>query len=247
MGSERERDERGRNHHTPRPAGRAGSPRFAGRVTTAAPGCVPGLFITLQPVTVTGAEAEGQPGTFTDYGATVAVYFMGPRPTAPGEVLLARWADFRWVAARGGHAGTTNTHNLTGCACTAIPATVAMTCDPPPPDQGPDDYLFPATLAYGPKPADLAMYQAADPGYYTTVVMSSRDGTARFRYAMICSFGNYSVFGMMTPDSPLGYPGSFPIMRWLPGLARNTCSPFSMHAGATDTTAYRTRHVFLDG
>ena len=85
-----------------------GSRAFIGKVATATASIAVGKFLTVNPVTVTGAEVERGPATLTvDTTSTVLVDLVGPGLPATGDYLLCRWTDYRWAAER--HQGCTIT------------------------------------------------------------------------------------------------------------------------------------------
>lgn len=87
----------------PRPdPGGGGSPAFVGRVITTG-STYGGVYCLVHPCTVTGAEVEGGAGTIAvDTSITIPVYLLGPGAAQPGDDLVVRWADWRWVAERMG-------------------------------------------------------------------------------------------------------------------------------------------------
>jgi hypothetical protein len=78
---------------TPAPAA------MVGRVVSAAASIAVGKFLLVIPVSALGSETEGGTATLTDRSAaTVPVYLIGPGLPQPGDLLVCRYVDFRWVA-----------------------------------------------------------------------------------------------------------------------------------------------------
>lgn len=223
---------------------------MVGRVVTPTAVIAVGSYLMVNPVSIVGPEVEGGAGGFSiDNSATVPVYLVGPRPAQPGDMLLCRFIGHRWVAERSGTSQTT--HTLVGCPCAAIPSSLYLHVQNAPPPFV-TRLVWPATITWQTKPADLHVYNIASPGYFSDVyqgIAHLSDGTAyvasTFRYYFSCSLGFYVVSGLFTDGSPGGYPGSFPIMQWLIGLGGNTCTPFNLPSGSPASTVIRNQGVSL--
>ena len=229
----------------PLPGG-PGTGRIIGRVATPSASIAVGRFLKVNPVTVSGPEHEGTPAVIAvDPSVEVSVYLVGPGLAEQGDLLICRFVNYRWVADRGKKRPAGGGYTILGCPCTAIPPTlylhVANTVS------APDVLVFPAVLARSSKPADLARYSSDPTGYYSTSTFMSSNGYLKFRYWFGCIQGVYFVQGLMTPDSPIGFPGQFLIMTWLVGLPGNSCEPFSLTRGATNSTTYQALGITITG
>jgi hypothetical protein len=222
-----------------------GSAAMVGRVASASAEIAVGKFLLVNPVSVLGAEAEGGAGvTLADTTTTVPVYLVGPGLPQTGDLLVCRFVDFRWVAERKG-ATAPGGNTIPGCPCVDIPASLYMHVATQP-VAGFVSFVFPSALQWMAKPAELAIYRSDAFGYYGTTDVWSSDNTSKFRYWFSCSGGIYFVSGLLTPDSPFGYPGQFLIMSWLAGLPGNTCSPFRLTNGSTTSSVYRVQGISID-
>lgn len=229
-----------------RPADNPGTAVMVGRVVTPSTAIAVGKFLTVTPLSVLGAEVEGGAGATTvDSSAAIAVYLVGPQPAQQGDLLVCRFVDFRWVADRGGSTVVVG-HNLTGCPCPVIPDTFSMHVKSQPPSRT-ESFAFPATFQRMTRPAVLATYRTAPVGWYSTQVYQSSDHYYKYYYSFGCSQGLYFVTCLMTPDSPVGYPGEFLIMNWLVGLPGNSCSPFLLSNGNSGSNStFPTQGISLD-
>jgi hypothetical protein len=72
-----------------------------------------------------------------------------------------------------------------------------------------ESVVYPSPLTFAQRPAELSVYRSDDPGFYSAADFVSSDLFYKFRYWFGCSQGSYFVGGLLTPDSPLGYPGFF--------------------------------------
>jgi len=219
---------------------------LVGRVMTPTAAIAVGKFLMVTPVSVMGAEAEGGAGSVvaSDPSVTIPVFLVGPAAANQGDLLVCRFIDYRWAAERCRRSDVG--HLILGCPCSSIPTTLFLNVANPP-SNGNASLVYPATLHWQVKPADMATYRSDDPGYYTDTVFSSTDGSYQFRYKFGCSQGFYYVSGLIVPGSPLGYPGEFAIMQWLVGLPGNTCLPFRLTAGGSGNVDYRNQGISIDG
>jgi hypothetical protein len=225
----------------PIPGGQ-GTAVMLGRVISSGNAIGVGKFLLVNPVSVMGAEVEGGAAVLTTLSnAAIAVYFLGPHLTQPGELLICRRVDHRWVAERGTSQKKSG-HTLPGCPCTELPDSLFMHVK----IVSPLSLVVPAALTYMSRPADLSVYSTDPVGYYSAKYTSS-DGLYALRFWFSCIQGVYYVWGLFTPDSVLGYPGIFRIMSWLVGLGGNTCNPISLTNGATDSGNYRAQGISING
>ena len=161
-------------------AGGSGTACFIGQVVTPSALIAVGKFLEVNPTTVLGGEAEGAPGAFSsDPSLKVYVYLIGPHLATPGDFLVCRFIDFRWVAERMS-AATGDGFTIFGCPCAKIPGTIFMHVARPPANPS---FLgvYPATLPRMARPADLAGYSSDLTGYYSTTSVTSPDGSYKFR------------------------------------------------------------------
>lgn len=222
-----------------------GAGTMVGRVVTPSAAIAVGRFLMVNPVTVLGEEREGAPGVaVVDSSAAVPVYLVGPHLAQQGEYLACRFINYRWVADRGGSTPAVS-HFLTGCPCARLPDTFSMHVQSQPTNKT-TSYVFPAAFQWMTKPAELAIYRTDAVGYYSTRTFFSSDQLYKFRYTFGCSQGLYYVTCLMTPDSPLGYPGALFIINWLVGLPGNTCTPFALSNGSTNDPAFALQGISLD-
>lgn len=134
-----------------------GSAVMVGQVVTAAPAV--GKFLRVNPVNVTGPEAEGGTGvTAAVTAVSVPVYLVGPGVPKTGDLLVCRFVDYRWVAER---STGTNRDARNPCQCTwprvltyqgSVRQAQAAFYFINVPAADPET---PTTLTYGPRPADI--------------------------------------------------------------------------------------------
>jgi len=212
----------------------------------AMPSTIPGQY-AVHITSVSGAESAGAAVTTTASGRTAIVTVVGTKAPVVGDVLVARLITGRWVARRGSGAGTPYGITLPGCPCTSIPTTIYMHVQYAAPAwlSG----VYPATLQYQTRPSNLAGYLIPSIGYYSnetfeTILLGS---DTKFRYWFGCSSGLYFVQGLLTDDSPMGYPGHFNVMNWLIGGTSNTCVPFSLTNGSTSNATFAAQGISING
>lgn len=100
-----------------------GAPAFLGQVASSGTNLAVGKFMLVNPVEITGSEAEGAtPSYATDTTRTVPVYVVSGPPAAGARVICRR-VDHRWVAA-------TPPAGCTGTICAQITrvSSVWMSC-----------------------------------------------------------------------------------------------------------------------
>lgn len=217
------------------------------------PDFTPAVF-ACSPAGATGIEQEGGGSDLMARTQVMFVTVLGAVPDA-GDYLLARLIGGRWVAERGASAPETG-HTVTGCPCHNIPDSIFLRVQNAPPPSV-TRLVWPATITWQTKPADLHVYNIPSPGYFSDVfegIGHLEDGTeyvaSTFRYYFSCSLGLYVVSGLFIDGSPGGYPGSFPIMQWLIGLGFdgvfNACSPFNLPFGSPASLIIRNQGVSMD-
>ena len=94
---DRIRERRDAGRATTRLAADPGAPAMVGRVVSPAAKIAPKKYLLVQPVSVLGAECEGCAPTLTAGTATIPALLLGPRVPAPGDDLVCRFVDHRWV------------------------------------------------------------------------------------------------------------------------------------------------------
>jgi hypothetical protein len=223
----------------------AGAPAFVGRVTTATP--VVNKFMLVTPTVVLGAETEGGGGTIADVAGSVPVLPLGPVAPALNDYVVCRFVGHRWVCEKCGAPAGPTPVSLPGCPCTDIPRTLYLHVERQP-RPGVESVLFPSDITYGARPSDLSLYTGThNPGWFSTGKFQSSDFFYIFRYYFTCESGLYKLYLVITPDSPLGYPGASALAEALVGIPGNTCSPFSLHALSTASPTYAAQGVTIDG
>ncbi len=137
---------------------------MVGQVVTANP--TVGKFMLVDPISVTGMEAEGLAGVVTANGSvSVPVYLVGPGAPVAGDWLVCRFVDYRWVAER----KATNQTQHNPCQCTwprklnyrgsigqAESAFYFINLYGNGSYSGPEPSSY--TLTYGPRPADIPQH-----------------------------------------------------------------------------------------
>ncbi len=241
------------------PAGTpAAWPALVGQVVTSAPAV--GTYCRVNVVSVLGAETEGGvAATSVSSGATLAVFLVGPHAPFTGDMLVCRFVGHRWVAESGGAGGGTGQY-LSGCPCRNIPSTLYLHVASQPTDPMLRSYAHPATLTYGPRPADLASYNVEGMGYFSEIVetwgpvFGVNTVLDQYRYHFGCDSesGYYYIQGLMVPTSPLDYPNVFAMVLWEVGgpYPGNTCSPFSLTQGGfynDGLSIFSQQGITLDG
>ncbi len=227
-----------------------GVPAFLGQVTSSASSIGVGMFLLVRPTAVLGAEVEGGPGIFTAAGTTtVPVCLVGPEAASPGDFLVCRFIDNRWVAERtnisGGGGGSGGIGTLPTCFCTAIPATLTMTSASSTCNYG---MFQTCTLQYGAVPAGYATLGLGANAFISLQSFPDvlADG-ALFQYMLTCSFNQFSLTRLYI-SSPYGSPYRDAVLySWFVGSYGNTCTPFHLDNGSPYPGSDSTCSVTIDG
>lgn len=202
--------------------------RFVGRVRSTSPNINVGKFLLVRPEIVTGTESEGQAPTFTDAGSTdLPALLLGPGKPAPGDRLIVRSTDSRWVAKRRDSSGSGGTGTLLGCVCAHPPATLTMTvagaCT--------DGRFYNTTITYKPVPAGLGALQLGANAYLSDSSFPDPQTGDVFYYFLSC-FANVVRISRVFETSIYGSPFLDSVIYfWTLGFPGNTCSPFSLTNG----------------
>ena len=143
-----------------------------------------------------------------------------------GSIKLSRLVDFRWVSS---NSSSTVHISVPGCPCAYIPTTLNMTSSKP----SSNNQIFQnATFNYGPPPAGLAALNLGTNCYLSTAQFKDFSTNDMFWYYFSCFQGFYiltRVYAVSTYSSPYRDQIRY---RWLAGTTGNTCTPFSLTAGA---------------
>lgn len=188
-----------------------------------------GRFYLARPLDVSGATVEGGSASTVDTGGgDWHVRVIGAVPT-PGDVLVARAADFRWHAERRGSGGDDDDVPTPGCPCATTPRTITMTSSKP---LSNDQIFRDATLQYQDLP-DWAITGLALPyqGHLSTETFVDVPTGDRFWYYLTCHQGYYlltRIFEISVYGSPYRDVVRY---RWQGGVAGNTCDPWAMTNG----------------
>jgi hypothetical protein len=202
-----------------------------------------GLYFATHPLDITGNEIEGGSATLTtNSDITIFVDIIG-RPAAVGDLVLARWVGYRWVAVRlgsaggGGGGGTVSTP---GCACASSPVTITQTSSEP----ASNNRMFQdASIVYGPTPPALLPVVLQPSSYISTASFPDPIVGSSFYYYFTCYFGGYAL-SRVYPTSVLGNPYRDAIRySWIPGFPGNTCTPFLLASGEIYSGGDRTCNV----
>lgn len=205
--------------------------RFVGRVTSTSPNLVVGKFINVAPQVVTGSEAEGQAGTFTDAGdgtRRIPVMLLGPGVPAGGDRILVRSSDHRWVSRRKSSGTGAGQGTLLGCTCAHPPLTLTMTSS----SAGCSNGLFHSdTITYQATPAALASLRFGAFSYLGDTYFNDAQTGDQWRYYLAC-FSSIIRISRVFETSVYGSPFLDGVIYfWTLGLPGNTCSPFSLANG----------------
>jgi hypothetical protein len=212
-----------------------GAPALVGRVY--AHPTVPattGVYFSVHPVAVAGAEAEGGPGVLTaDAATSFLAYVPGGRVPVAGDDLVCRFIGHRWVADPIGGAG------ITACTCTSLPASLTLTVAPHGSTVGDLTYMFHSdSLVYQPWPTayvGLPGYVAGGSAFLCQGTWTDQFSN-QFRYYFYCTTtgGNTRFFlTRLYVNSIFGSPFEDTTRyTWTLGLLGCTCGPpFRLPAG----------------
>ena len=187
----------------------------------------PETFVSVNPVEVSGLEAEGgSPSILIDGSRSVAVYLTGSHPVVAGDLVTCRFVGNRWIAQRLGY--TPSGQSIPGCPCTHIPATLTMTSSKP----SSNNQIFQnATITYRATPASLSALKLGSQSYLSTTQFTDTSTNNLFWYYFGCYQGFY-IITRVYAVSAFGSPYRDQVRyRWLGGTIGNTCSPFRMTRG----------------
>jgi hypothetical protein len=228
-----------------------GIPAFVGQVVSSSSKIEVGSFLLVRPTTVLGDEAEGASGRFTGVGSTtVPVYLIGPGLASPGDYLICKFVDNRWVAERttpSGGTGSGSVGTLPLCFCTEIPATLTMTSLSESCNYG----MFQScTIQYGPVPS---VYSTLGLGTNAFISLQSfpdvlQDG-ALFQYLLTCSYNQFSLTRLYAASifNDGGPWRDAVLYTWFTGSYGNTCSPFHLDYGSAFPGSDTSCFVTIDG
>jgi hypothetical protein len=186
-----------------------------------------GTFFSLNPVDVTGAEAEGGTGALSvDTSRSFLVYVVGSKAPVAGDLLICRFVGHRWVASRMG--GKSGGVTVPGCPCQTSPTTLTMSSSEP---DSNNQILQSATLQYGTTPLELAALGLSAASYLSTTTFTDTATGDQFWYYLSCFLGYYALTRLYA-ESAYGSPyRDIVIYRWLIGASGNSCEPFLLANG----------------
>ena len=185
------------------------------------------VFITINPVDISGTEVEGGAGIITVNGSrSLLAYLVGSKPVVAGDYVICRFVGNRWVAERLGK--TVNGISLPGCPCSQIPTSLTMTSSKP----TSNNQIFQnATIAYQPTPASLAALKLGSQCYLSTRQFTDTSTNNLFWYYFGCYQGFY-IITRVYAVSAFGSPYRDQVRyRWLGGTIGNSCTPFLLSRG----------------
>jgi hypothetical protein len=185
-----------------------------------------GVYFATHPVDVTGTEAEGGGGTLVANSDIVVFVDIIGKPAVAGDLVLARWVGYRWVAQRLGSG--TGIVVVPGCPCASSPNPIYQHSSAP----ASNNHMFQdATIAYGTTDPSILPVVIQPSAYISTVAFLDPIISCYFYYFLTCYFGGY-ILTRVYPTSPMGNPFRDAIRyTWIPGFPGNTCAPFLLANG----------------
>ena len=185
------------------------------------------VFVSINPVDVSGIESEGETGIITvDGSRTILVYLMGSKPVVAGDYVICRFLGNRWVAERLGT--SISGISLPGCPCVLVPTTLSMTSSKP----SSNNLIFQnATFVYAAPPPNLAALNLGGKCFLSTQQFKDYSTNDQFWYYFGCYQGLYiitRVYATSLYASPYRDQIRY---RWLAGTSGNTCAPFLLSKG----------------
>ncbi len=229
-------------------------PSLLGRVVTTEASIKVGGFCKVIPSVVLGVEQEGSAGIFADSAtvsssgtnpSTVFVYLLGSFVPMPGDYLICRFVDHRWVAETtgGGKSHGGGGISLPSCFCEVPPVLQMISADPK------CNYgMFQScSIQYGPPPAAMAGL-----GFSKNVFTSPQSfydpiSKSNFFYYFSCQYNQFYLTRVY-PTSPFGSPYRDGILySWVVGGYGNACNPFQLSNGMAYPGSDSTCSVSISG
>jgi hypothetical protein len=216
--------------------GPAGPPAFVGQIVAdSKQPTVCGYYFRVNPVSIIGIEAEGKPATLVvDASTSVFVCVLGTQSPSPGDNLVCRFVENRWVGERYGHLAPPPPPppyvTIPGCSCSQVPVTLQMS------SSGPcysGDFQA-CTLEWGPTPPQFLAL-----GLGTNCFLSTQDFQdptqtppfGLFRYTFGCTANFFSLSRVYEPNIYGSAYHDAISYTWAIGVTGNSCSPFLLSNG----------------
>ncbi|MFO0909972.1 MAG: hypothetical protein U0794_16755 [Isosphaeraceae bacterium] len=219
-----------------------GATVLVGRVVTPQAAIAVGRYLLVNPVTVWGPEIEGATASLSvETSTTIPVYLVGPGVAKPGDMLICRFLDHRWVADRMA-TRVSDGIVVTGCPCSGgsagtTPATLFMHVTHP---ELNFEYFRSCTLEYQPTPAVYAPLGIGANNHFSRETFVDSLSGESFRYLFRCELGLY-VLRMVFAVSAVASPAMTAVLyQWLIGFPGNHCgfpgNPFLLSNGRIHQT-----------
>ncbi len=221
-----------------------GLPAFVGRVRSDRSKIAVNKFLLVQPVSVLGVEKEGGVGDLSSLrAAPVPVYLLGPGLPDPGDYLICRFVDHRWVAEKAGRSGTTSGYiPVPQCFC-LVPPTLRMTSADPKANYR----MFQScTIQYQTPPAEFTALGFTQKIFLSTSTFDDPIAKVPFYYLLSCLYNQFTLTRLY-PTSPYGSPyRDAALYTWLVGGYGNSCDPFRLDNGSAFPGSDPTCSVTID-
>ena len=213
-----------------RPTGRGPGqyPAFVGRVVAhpKLPSAT-NQYYSVNPVTILGAEAEGNAATLIpDMNTILLVCVVGPTVPAIGDNLVCRFSGSRWVAQRFGSRVDGGGASIPGCVCATIPTTLNLSASGPC-----DGVIQSCILQYGPTPANLSTINLGANCFLSTATFVDAFSGLSYRYNFGCDTIYFRLSRVYLPGPSNGAYHDASIYSWSVGQPGNTCTPFLLSTG----------------
>ena len=222
-------------------------PSFLGRVVTSETSVKVGRFIKVVPSTVLGTEREGGSGNFSANGGSsppVLVYLMGSFVPMPGDFVVCRFVDHRWVTELSGGGSSHGQGIVLGSCFCLLPPVLRMTSG----DPNCNYAMFQScTLAYGPPPPAMRALNFTENLFSSSATFVDPITNSSFFYYFACLYNQFFLTRIF-PSSPLGNPYRDGILyNWIVGGYGNTCQPFRLEYGMPFPGSDATCSVTISG
>lgn len=187
-----------------------------------------GRYLAVNPVTILGSEIEGESGTLIeDTNTTIIVFDIGATIPSPGDRLVCRFIDHRWITRLDGRSQP-STAQLLGCNCTSAPLTLQMVVSSP---ACANSLLQSCTFVFSATPVELSALHLGDFCYLSNSMYKDPD-TGDFFYYYLGCFSTIFRVSRVFPTSVYGSPFlDSVIFFWSLGLPGNSCDPFLLSNG----------------
>lgn len=200
------------------------APIRLGKVATANGLIAAGKFLTLNPVTLLGTEAEGAAGVVNvDTSRSFTAALLNGLPQQ-GDLMLAASVDHRWAVVRSG-AAPSGLVTAPGCACfNTTPATLFLHT------HGTNPLAWNGhadTLTYTANAGGVSGFNGwLGATTFTDGFLSiSGSSSNAYRYFLWCNSGTSGFYNLRRTYPSLGYNLDTYSYSWQIGLSGNTCTP----------------------